>query len=141
MSCRGMGQYVEFFECAYPQVLPDAMAPYLTLNSGGVNAALASEVPQQMSYTGMGCVGCGNPGLGCGCGGGCAGGCGLAALTMDGTGLFGTGLFANPFDFSTWGTGEYIALALGLYTMYALTSTTKAEYRRASRGVRRLRRA
>ncbi len=136
MSCRGLGQYVSFFECAYPQVLPDAMAPYLTLNSGGVNAALASEVPQQMSYTGMGCVGCGNPGLGCGCAGGCAGGCGVSGLTMDGTGLFGTGLFTGGLDFTTWGAWEYGVAALGAYMLYSMVFTTKVQARAVSGRIR-----
>jgi hypothetical protein len=64
---------------------------------------------------------------------------GMAALSMDGTGLFGSGLFASPFDVSTWGAGEYLALAFGAYLLYALTSTTKTEFQRARKGVRRLR--
>lgn len=72
----------------------------------------------------------------CGCG--CGGANGLGALTMDGTGLFGSGLFASPFDVSTWSIGEYLALGLGAYLLYAVVFTTKAETRRASRGFRRL---
>ena len=68
----------------------------------------------------------------------CCGGSGMGALTMDGTGLFGSGLFASPFDVSTWGFGEYMALGLGAYLLYAVVSTTKAETRRVSRGYRRL---
>ena len=64
---------------------------------------------------------------------------GMGAFSMDGTGLFGTGLFADPFNFSTWGYGEIVALAFGAYMLYALTSTTKTEFRRASKGYRKLR--
>lgn len=72
-------------------------------------------------------------GLGCVCNQG------MGALTMDGTGLLGTGLFATATDLSTWGAGEYITLALAGYTLYALTSTTKQTYRTASKRLRRAR--
>ena len=128
VALAGMGQYVEFFECAYPQVLPDAMAPYLTLSSGGVNAALASEVPQQMSYhPGLGCVGCGKQGLGCGCGGGCAGGCGM-------------GLFDSGLDFSQWGWMEWATVAFGVYVVGSVLGDVGRGVQRGQRTVRRVRR-
>jgi hypothetical protein len=68
----------------------------------------------------------------------CCGGSGMGALTMDGTGLFGSGLFADPFNVSTWGFGEYAVLGLAAYMLYAVVSTTKHETRRVSRGYRRL---
>lgn len=73
---------------------------------------------------------------GCGCG--CSGDCGVSGLTMDGTGLFGSGLFSEGFDVSTWGMGEYMLLGLAAYTLYALTSTTKAEFGRVRRGARKV---
>lgn len=98
----------------------------LILNSSG-----AFQMPNflPVGTPGMGCIG-----MGCGCAG-----CGVSGLTMDGTGLFGTGLFADPFNLSSWGMGEYFALGLVAYTLYAVTSTTKAELHRARRGVRRVR--
>ena len=50
---------------------------------------------------------------------------GMAGLTMDGTGLLGTGLFSGGMNFSTWGTGEYVVAGLGAYTLFSLFSTGK----------------
>lgn len=65
-------------------------------------------------------------GLGCGCG--CTSGppaYGLSGLSMDGTGLMGTGLFAGGTDLSTWGAGEYVTVGIGAYALYSLFSTGK----------------
>lgn len=64
-------------------------------------------------------------------------GCGMGALTMDGTGMLGTGLFSGGMDLSTWTWGEWGTIALGLYLLYAVTSTTKTEFRRVSRRIRK----
>jgi hypothetical protein len=76
-------------------------------------------------------------GMGMGCCDSCSNGfnsSGLQGLTMDGTGLAGTGLFAG--DMSTWGMGEYATIGLGLYAAFALTSTTKRHAQTVSRKVR-----
>ena len=52
---------------------------------------------------------------------------------MDGTGLFGTGLFSSGTDFSTWTIWEWGTIALGAYMVFATFSTTK----RATHAVRR----
>jgi hypothetical protein len=122
---------VPYTSCAYPQVLPDSMAPYLTVNSSGVNQ------PTATGLSGLGC-GCGCAGIDdedsienrltdCGYAGGK--GCGVSGLTFDGTGLLGSGLFAG--DVSTWGAAEYAALAFGAYMLYSIVFTTKAGLRRA----------
>ena len=71
-------------------------------------------------------AGAGMDGMGCGCG--CAGR-GLSGLTMDGTGLLGTGLFCwPPFggDGScNWGMAELIAGAIGFYALYSMFRTSK----------------
>ena len=118
MSCNvvnsgGLGQYIYGFPCPYDSVMDPGPALAPLLQATGLS----------------GCNG------GCGCGGGC----GMGALTMDGTGLFGSGLFSSAFDISTWGIGEYMALAFGAYMLYSVVGTTKAEVRRASKGYRRMR--
>ena len=112
VNSQGFGDYVVGFPCPYDSIVDPGQ-----------------ELPALSKAAGLsGCAG-----LGCDCG------CGMGALTMDGTGLFGSGLFADPFNVSTWGVGEYMALAFGAYLLYAVVGTTKAEVRRASRGYRRLR--
>jgi hypothetical protein len=44
---------------------------------------------------------------------------------MDGTGLFGTGLFAG--DSSTWGTGELVFGAIGFWMVSTLFSKAKKD--------------
>ena len=80
-------------------------------------------------------------GLGCACG--CAGRCnqGLMGLTMDGTGLLGTGLFAGGFNVSTWGPAEVVTAAAGVYVLYSVFFTTRAGVRRGHRKVSAFRRA
>lgn len=131
---------VPYTECTYQQVLPETTAQYI--NSQGVGDYVDPfnfPVPQHLTpgnSRGLGCAGCGG---GCGCAGlGCN--CGVSGLTFDGTGLLGSGLFSGGFDVSTWGAGEVIALLFGAYIVYSLTSTTKAEFRRASKGYKRVRR-
>lgn len=85
----------------------------------------AQEFPTFAPPSGLGCCGCDQQGVG--------------LLSMDGTGLLGTGLFADATNLSTWGWGEYAALGLGLYTLFALTSTTKRGYSTARRKLRRKR--
>ena len=73
--------------------------------------------------------------------GDCAGlGCsqGMGALTMDGTGLMGTGLFSGGLDLSTWGAGEIAALAFGAFVLFSVFSTTERGYQTAKRRVRRV---
>lgn len=43
---------------------------------------------------------------------------GMGSLNMDGSGLFGTGLFGN--DPSMWGIPEMMAGVLGIYAIYAM---------------------
>lgn len=65
---------------------------------------------------------------------------GMSGLTMDGTGLLGTGLFQTPFDFSTWGIGEYAAAGLALWVLYSVFATSRDTYqatRKRIRGARR----
>ncbi len=81
----------------------------------------------------------GMSGMGCGCGGGCNNGApavGMGSLTMDGTGLLGTGLFAGGLDLSTWGPGEITVAAAGAFVVYSVFFTTKAGVGQAHRKVR-----
>jgi hypothetical protein len=81
-------------------------------------------------------------GLGCGdgpCTCGCSAGSpawGMAGLTFDGTGLFGSGLFSGGLDFSTWGPGEFGVAALGAWMIYSTFFTTRAAVGQARRKVR-----
>ena len=65
--------------------------------------------------------------------------CGMSGLTMDGTGLLGTGLFSGGMDLSTWGAGEAITVGLGLYVLYAVFATGRSHAARVSRGYKRIR--
>jgi hypothetical protein len=114
----------------------------MVVNSGGVGeyvAASFGQYPQFFGGTGLGALlpahstlypefiqakglGCGCAGIGCGC-------AGVGDFTMDGTGLFGTGLFAG--DISTWGIGEWVVIILGGYMIFSTLFTT-------SRGVKRV---
>jgi hypothetical protein len=76
-------------------------------------------------------------GMGCACG--CDGG--LQGFTMDGSGLFGTGLFAGGFDPATWGMGEYVALLFGGYMVFSLFHTTTVATRATRRKSRAVRKA
>jgi hypothetical protein len=70
------------------------------------------------------------------CGLGCAG---MGGLTMDGSGLFGTGIFGNGVvltDLSTWGAGEYAAVAVGIFVLFSVASTGKSVGTKVSRKVR-----
>lgn len=72
---------------------------------------------------------------GMGCGLGCSG---MGAF-MDGTGLFGTGIFGPSVDvtnLSTWGIGEYAAIAVSLLVVFSLASTGQG----AVQSVRKFRR-
>lgn len=73
---------------------------------------------------------------------GCCGG--MGALTMDGTGLFGTGIFGGNFnltDFSTWGPAEVGALLAAAFVLFSITSTTQRGVEGVQKRVRKLRRA
>jgi len=79
---------------------------------------------------GPGAKAAGMSGLGCpDCGGTCNG----MGAWMDGTGLLGTGLFAGGLDPSTWGAGEYVAVAAGLYVLFSVFSQTKRTTRTTRR--------
>lgn len=130
VNSAGLGQYIAGFPCPYDSVMDPGAALGPLRQAMGMGAYLDADYtpyPQFLQAKGLGSCGCG-----------CGGGCGMGALTMDGTGLFGSGLFSSPFDISTWSIGEYMALAMGAYMLYALVGTTKAEARRASRGYRRV---
>ena len=77
---------------------------------------------------------------------GCSGGLGCAgmgALTMDGSGLFGTGVFGTGVtlaDFSTWGAGEIGAVAVGLFVLFSVVSSTKRGAESVGKTYRRVRR-
>jgi hypothetical protein len=60
---------------------------------------------------------------GCGCGGTC-GGCG------GGLGIFDT------MDISTWGVGEWGAVALGVYLLFSLMGDTQRTVKRVRRSLR-----
>lgn len=62
---------------------------------------------------------------------------GLNGLTMDGSGLFGTGLFVGGP--TTWGAGEFGALAAGtllLYFVVSATNRTERAYKRQKASVK-----
>jgi hypothetical protein len=79
-----------------------------------------------------GLSGCGG---GCGCGGRCSDGCGLGQ-----TGLFGTNLFES-MDISTWGFGEWGAIAVGAYLLVSLMSDTKSVAKSVSKSSKARRRS
>jgi hypothetical protein len=58
---------------------------------------------------------------------------GFSGLSMDGTGLFGTGLFAG--DSSQWGTGELVFGAIGFWMVSILFSQTKKDISSVKRGL------
>lgn len=68
---------------------------------------------------------------GMGCGMGCKGMGGM----FDSSGLLGTGLFVSS-DVSTWGVGEGVAVALGLFVVYSVFSTTSRGVSKVSRKVK-----
>lgn len=105
----GFGEYVNFFPCPYDRIV-DAF-----------NAIPPSMIPQPIESN-----------CGCGCGGGCSG---MSGLTMDGTGLLGTGLFTST-DIATWGAGEVAVLAFGFFALYSMFSTTRRAGRRVAKGAR-----
>lgn len=137
----GLGQLVPYFECQYPQVLPMGLETFEAVvnSSGAQSQASAAQgmgdyldpfgwpIPQYLTPGN-------NRGLGCA---DCGGSCGLGEV-FDGTGFLGTGLFLSA-DPSTWGAGEFGALAIGVLTLYYLTKgVNKAEssYRGARRSVK-----
>lgn len=128
MSC-GMGDYVNQFPCAYGQVYDPGSALPMVLQSAGMSGlglylpADYSPYPEMLRPKGLGC--------------GCAGGCGLFGLTMDGTGLLGTGLFSGGADLSTWGIGEYAVLAFGAYAVWSLVSDVKTGAGKVRKRMRR----
>jgi hypothetical protein len=61
---------------------------------------------------------------------------GMGALNMDGTGLLGTGLFSGGMDVATWGTGEYVTAAVGVYALFSVFSTGKRHASTARRKYR-----
>ena len=139
VNSGGLGQLLSDFPCPYDRVfdpgsaLDQAMAVSgLPLYApGGIGEYLPAGpviYPQFIAANGLGCGGKQD----CGCGG-------MGALTMDGTGFLGTGLFSGGFDLSTWGIGEYGVLALGAFTLYSLMQTTKQTYGRVRKSARRLR--
>lgn len=97
---------------------------------------LAAYVPSVPCASGVG-PGAKAAGMGCDCGGACNG---LGAW-MDGSGLFGTGLFAGGLDFSTWGVGEIAAALFGGYILFSVFHTTTVATRATRRKGRALRKA
>ena len=62
---------------------------------------------------------------------------------MDGTGLFGTGIFGTGVtltDFSTWGAGEIGAVAVGLFVLFSVVSSTQRGAESVGKTYRRVRR-
>ena len=96
---------------------------------------------------GLSCADCNSKGLGCpGCGGTCGGvpkvG-GMGALTFDGSGFLGSGIFGTGVDavnLSTWGPGEFALAGIGLLASFTLWRSIKSTGRRTAEGVRRVRR-
>jgi hypothetical protein len=62
---------------------------------------------------------------------------GMGAMTFDGTGLFGTGLFGG--DWSTWGWTELLVLPVAAYALYAMVYQTKQTKYRMEGAARRRR--
>lgn len=54
---------------------------------------------------------------------------GISGLTMDGSGLFGTGIFSN--DLTTWSGWEYGLIAVGAYMLYSSFRQTKVYHTEA----------
>lgn len=111
-NCAGLGDYVDFAACPYPAIV-DAF-----------NSIPSSDIPQPMMPQQYGCCN----------------GSGLGALTMDGTGMLGTGLFSGGMDTSTWGAGEYAMLAIGAYALYSMLVTTERGARRVSARAKKIKR-
>jgi len=107
----GMGDYVNFFDCPYPSVLPDAMVPYIVNSQGSGQSR------------GLGCA------TGCGCGPG------MGAFQMTAP----DGYFSSGFDFSQWGFAEWASVLVGVYLVYSAFFTTRAAVGFAREGVKRSR--
>jgi hypothetical protein len=64
---------------------------------------------------------------------------GLRGLTLDGTGLFGTGLLAgDPFQ---WDWADWLVIAIGAYAVYAMFFQAKQTVYRAEMAAGRRRRS
>jgi len=121
VSSSGLGEYLAGFPCPYDSLIDPGPALPALVQAAGIQglgeylpAALAFY-PQNLQAKGLGC--------------GCAGtdcGCGMGGLTMDGTGLLGTGLFSGGMDLSTWGVGEYVVAAFAVYAVFSLVSDVKS---------------
>jgi hypothetical protein len=138
MSCvinsAGLGMYVSGFPCAFDQVFDPGSSLAACMAQSGLATGLGQLLPahpviypQFIAPKGLGC-GC--AGMGCGC-------AGVGGLTMDGTGLLGTGLFSGGMDLSTWGVGEYLVLAFGAYAVYSLVSDVGKGARNVRKRLRR----
>ena len=153
MSC-GLGDLIPYFECQYPQVIADNA---VAVNSSGASSGMGDYVdpfsfpiPQYLAPgNSRGLADYIDPfafpipqyltpgndrGLGCACGGACCGGMGSL---FDGTGFLGSGLFTSA-DPSTWGAGEFGALAIGtllLYTLVKGVNKVERGYRGTTRAV------
>ena len=88
ISSNGLGEFIAGFPCPYDRVIdPGSATSQLMAVSGMPNLGLGQLLaahpvlyPQFLAPKGLGCCGCNE---------------GLSALTMDGTGLLGTGLFSG----------------------------------------------
>ncbi len=66
-------------------------------------------------------------------------GAGLSGLSFDGTGFLGTGLFSG--DISTWGVGEIVLGAIGIYAVYAMFFQAKQTKYRMEQSAHRRRKS
>ena len=131
INSQGLGQYVSGFPCPYDSVLDPGsqLQPIMqAMDMPGLGVYLPAQLalyPQMVQAKGLGCN--------------CARG--MGAFSMDGTGLLGTGLFSGGTDLSTWGVGEWLVIAFGVYAASSFVGDTKRGYSRVSKGIRRRRKA
>lgn len=118
------------------ELLPGTMftVPQNPVMQNMAGSGLAGFTPGRFSVP-QTSVGMGGLGCGCGCNS-AAPAVGMGGLTMDGTGLLGTGLFAGGLDLSTWGAGEYVTAAAGAYVLFSVLSTGKRHAQTARRKYR-----
>jgi hypothetical protein len=138
VNSGGLGQLLSDFPCPYDRVFDPGSALDQAMSvsglplyaRGGIGEYLPAGpviYPQFIAANGLGCGGKQD----CGCGG-------MGALTMDGTGLLGTGLFSGGFDLSTWGIGEYLTATFGLYIVFSVFSDIGKGVSGVKRSVRRV---
>ena len=122
----GLGSYSRVPNWAWEFYPP----PYNFLAPAPVRGPRGQVAPEEAALVSSGFSGCGGS---CGCGGTC--GSALRNIRGVGQGLLNTGLFESG-DMSTWGWGEYLVIAGGIYLVGSLFGDAKKVGRKSSKAAR-----